>query len=86
MLAGKTAAVSGSNPGTKPSPPVIHRGDSLMVIEESAAVSEQLEATALEPAAEGSNFAIRLKLGGRTYRAVATGPGRARFAEEQGAQ
>jgi hypothetical protein len=86
VLAGKAATASASNPEQKPSLPVIHRGDSLIVFEESAAVSEQLEAVALEPAAEGSIFQLRLKIGGRTYRAIATGAGRARFAEGQGAQ
>lgn len=80
------ASSSGSNLETKSSLPVIHSGDSLIVIEETAAVSEQLEAVALESAAQGSIFEVRLNIGGRTYRAVATGPGRARFSEGQGGQ
>ena len=96
VLVSKTVSGSGqpsgqpSGPGgsleTKPSMAVIHRGDSLIVIEETAVLSEQLEAVALESAAQGSIFQVRLKLGGLTYRAVATGPGRARFSEGQGGQ
>jgi len=75
-----------SNPGPDVSLPVIHRGDSLIVERETATVDERLEAVALGPAARGSLFDLRLKIGGRVYRAVATGSGRAAFAAEQGAQ
>lgn len=56
---------------------VIHRGDRVVVEEHSEAVQAWLEATALEPAAAGSRFSVRLKIGGRVVRAAAIAAGRA---------
>jgi len=55
----------------------IHAGDRIVVEEHSAVVNAYLEATALEPAAAGSQFNARLKIGGKVVKAVALGPGRA---------
>jgi len=57
--------------------PVVHGGDRLIVEENTAVVEARLEAVALGPAAVGSVFDARLRIGGRVVRAVALGPGRA---------
>jgi len=57
--------------------PLIHAGDRLMVEESTPVVEAHLEAVALGPAALGSVFNVRLKIGGRVVRAVAVAPGRA---------
>jgi len=59
--------------------PVIHLGDTLTVEEDTAVVSSRLQAVALAPAAIGSAFAARLKIGNRIVQALALGPGRAAF-------
>ena len=79
MNAGAQAAV--------PSPfrPVIRAGDRLVLSQETAVVSARFEAVALEPAAIGKEFKVRLKYGGKVMVAVALAPGLAKVAEEIGA-
>lgn len=55
----------------------IHAGDKIVVEEHGLAMDAYLEATALETAAVGSQFKVRLKIGGRVLKAVALGPGKA---------
>lgn len=62
--------------------PVIHIGDRVIVEEHTRIVDSRLEAVALNPAAIGFPFKVRLAIGGRTMRAVALAPGRAVLAEE----
>jgi hypothetical protein len=62
--------------------PVIRVGDRLIVEEHTARVDATLEALALGPAAAGSAFDVRLKMGGKVVRAVALAPGRAAFQPE----
>lgn len=62
--------------------PVILAGDRLVVEEETPVVDARLEATALNPAPAGATLNVRLEIGGRVVRAIALGPGRARFAPE----
>jgi flagella basal body P-ring formation protein FlgA len=57
--------------------PVIRAGDRLIVEEHTARVDVVLEARALNPAAAGSAFDVRLAIGGNRVRAIALGPGRA---------
>jgi hypothetical protein len=57
--------------------PVIHIGDRLIVEEHSAVVDASLEAVALNAANLGSSLDVRLRIGGRVLRVLATGPGRA---------
>ena len=56
---------------------VIHNGDTLLVEERTQTVETCLAAVALGPAAMGSEFRVRLKVGGRVLKAVAVAPGRA---------
>jgi hypothetical protein len=56
---------------------VIRAGDRLIVEEHTPLVDAVLEARALNPAAIGSAFDVRLTIGGRVVRALALGPGRA---------
>lgn len=64
--------------------PVIRAGDRLIVEEHTAVADAVLEARALNPAALGSTFNVRLKIGGKVLRAVALGPGRAALEAEKG--
>jgi hypothetical protein len=57
--------------------PVIRAGDRLIVEEHTARVDAVLEARALNPAALGEAFDVRLTIGGNRVRAIAMGPGRA---------
>jgi len=62
--------------------PAIRAGD-LVVVERSTAVVEaRLEAIALEPAAIGSSFHVRLRIGGKVVRVVALAEDRAAFEQE----
>ena len=56
---------------------VIRRGDPVVVEEHTETIDALLEATALEPAAAGSSFSVRLKIGGRALRVAAIAAGRA---------
>lgn len=87
------AAGGRSRPATSASPaagqgpevrvlPVIRTGDRLIVEEHTAVVDAVLEAQALNPAVRGEAFDVRLKIGGKVMRAVALGPGRAKFAAQ----
>ncbi len=69
-------------PGADQPPPVIRTGDTLIVEENTPVVEAHLEAVALGPAAAGSRFLVRLKMGGRVLPAVALAPGRAAFLPE----
>jgi hypothetical protein len=62
--------------------PILHSGDRLIVDEHTAVVDAQLEAVAMGPAAAGGSLNVRLAIGGRVVRAVATAPGRAVLQEE----
>jgi len=62
---------------------VIHTGDTLTVEEDTAVVNSRLQAVALAPAATGSAFAARLKIGNKIVQARALGPGRAVFLGER---
>jgi hypothetical protein len=64
--------------------PVIRAGDRLIVEEHTARVDAVLEARALGPAAAGSAFDVRLKIGGKVVPAMALAPGRAAFQPETG--
>jgi flagella basal body P-ring formation protein FlgA len=57
-----------------------------MVEEHTPVVDAVLEAQALNPAAEGESFDVRLTIGGKVIRAVALGPGRAKFEAQSGGQ
>jgi hypothetical protein len=57
--------------------PIIRAGDRLIVEEHTARVDVVLEARAMNPAAPGAAFDVRLTIGGNVVRAVALAPGRA---------
>jgi len=61
--------------------PVIRAGDRVLVEAHTAVMDAELEGVATMPAAVGSEFAVRLKMGGRVLHALAVGPGRARWLE-----
>ena len=63
--------------------PVIHAGDSLVLSEHTRVSDAELEAVALRPAAIGESLSVRLKFGGATLSAIATGPGRATVSKER---
>ncbi len=72
-------------PTADPAPrPIIHAGDRLIVEENTPIVGAHLEAIALGPAAAGSLIKVRLRIGGRSVRATALGPGRAALQPESG--
>jgi hypothetical protein len=62
--------------------PVIRAGDRLIVEEHTARVDAVLEARAINPAAPGAAFDVRLTIGGHVVRAIALGPGRAALQPE----
>jgi hypothetical protein len=62
--------------------PVIHAGDRLIVEENTAVAEARLEAVALGPAWLGSSLSVRLTMGGKVLRVLATGPGRAVLQQE----
>jgi hypothetical protein len=66
------------------SPLIIHAGDRVIVERHTAVVDAVLEARAVNPAALGAEFNLRLTVGGKVLRAVALGPGRAAFLPESG--
>jgi hypothetical protein len=63
-------------------PIIIRAGDHVIVEENTPVVEARLEAVAMGPATAGSPFIVRLTMGGRVLRAVASGPGRALLQEE----
>ncbi len=62
--------------------PVIRAGDVVILEEHTPAVDIRLEAIALVPARIAAVLRVRLKLGGRIVRAIASGPGRATLAPD----
>jgi flagella basal body P-ring formation protein FlgA len=56
---------------------LIHAGDSVIAEEHTGSVDARLEAIALTGAAAGDQLTVRLKIGGRIFRARAIAPGRA---------
>jgi hypothetical protein len=78
------ATTEGSGEDSKPI--VIRRGDRVVLEETTPAVNARLESSALECAAPGSHFAVRLKIGGKVISAVALGPGRAALVSSWGDQ
>jgi hypothetical protein len=78
--AGQTESAATRNP------PVIRTGDRVIVEERTDVVESRLEAVALTPAAFGASCRVRMAIGGRMVRAVATGPGRASFLAEEAGQ
>jgi len=64
--------------------PVIRPGELLIVEEHSQFIDMRLEAVALSQAVVGDTFDVRLKVGGKVVRAVATAPGHARLAAQTG--
>jgi len=67
-----------------PLPPVIHRGDRLILEEHSPVLDGRLDAIALNPAAVGGRLLVRLVIGGQVVRALAVGPGSVSLAQEKG--
>ncbi|HWG19011.1 MAG TPA: hypothetical protein VG225_00690 [Terracidiphilus sp.] len=61
-------------------PVVIHAGDAMLVEEHTPVVDAVLEAVALGPAAVGSPVRVRLRVGGRVVRAIASAAGRGTLA------
>jgi len=57
--------------------PVVRAGDRMIAEEHTQVADAQLEGVALEPAAAGAAFNLRLRIGGKVVRAVAEGPGKA---------
>jgi hypothetical protein len=56
--------------------PIIRGGDKVVVEETTPVLEARFEGIALEPAAEGAELNVRLKVSGGVVRAVAMGPGR----------
>lgn len=71
-----------AGPAVETPAPVIRSGESVVVEEHTRMVDARLEAVALGPATAGSEFNVRLSIGGRIVRAVAVAYGRAALAEE----
>jgi hypothetical protein len=61
---------------------VIRGGDALIVEDDDESAIVRLQAVALGPAAVGSEFQARLKIGGATIRVLALAPGRATIATQ----
>jgi hypothetical protein len=57
--------------------PIIRAGERLIVEEHTAMVEASLEAIALGQATTGAVLVVRLKVGGKTVKAIARAPGRA---------
>jgi hypothetical protein len=57
--------------------PVIHAGESVLLLEHTPISDATFEATALQAAALGESLNVRTRLGGRTLKATATAIGRA---------
>ena len=62
--------------------PVIHAGDKLIVEEHTAIADARLQGIALSSAFGGASLKVRLSIGGKVVRAVATGSGRAALLPE----
>jgi hypothetical protein len=83
-----TGSAGVCNPGIAPGAllPVIRPGDRLIVEQDSALIHARLEAVALGSAMPGAPVNVRLRIGGRVFRAVALGPGRATLEPEAGVE
>lgn len=81
---GGSVPPAGIRPASTQMAVVIQNGDSLVVERDTPLLRERLEAIAMGPAAVGELFEVRLKIGGRRFRAVALGAGRAAFADTEG--
>jgi hypothetical protein len=84
-----TAASLGPSPlALGPSPlalgSVIHLGDRIVIEQDTPVIEARFEAVALGPAAAGSTFQARLRIGGRVVRAIALAPHRAALIAETG--
>jgi hypothetical protein len=66
--------------------PIVHPGDRLVVEEHTRVADVRLEAIAMAPAAVGSIFTARLKIGGKVVHVKALEPGRAVLQEAAEAQ
>ena len=74
----ESARGAGKNSASASAPVlVIHGGDEVIVEEHTPVVDARLEAVAMGPAASGGQFRVRLTIGGKVMRAVATAPGHA---------
>jgi hypothetical protein len=62
---------------------VIRGGDTLIVEDDNGNANVRLEAVALGPAAVGSEFQVRLKIGGASIKVVALATGRAKIATQR---
>jgi len=65
---------------TQKAPLVIRSGDRVLVEEDTRIARGVFDAVALSTARKGMIFRVRLRVGGRVVRAIATGPGRAMLA------
>ncbi|MFZ0302592.1 MAG: hypothetical protein WAL75_07905 [Terracidiphilus sp.] len=81
---GNEVRENGSHAAPELPAPIIRAGDRLTAEEHSAVVDATLEAIALGPAREGSEFRVRLSIGGRVVRAVAIAAGRATLVPDSG--
>ena len=64
-----------------PLPVVIRAGDPLIVEDVAGCASARLEAVALGPATVGSEFRVRLRIGGAVIKVVAVAQGHAKIAD-----
>jgi hypothetical protein len=62
--------------------PVIRSGDALIVEDDNPIANARLQAVALGPAAVGSVFEAKLKIGQRPIKVIALASGRAKFAPQ----
>lgn len=65
---------------------VIRSGESLIIEDDTGIATARLEAVALGPAAVGSVFEARLKIGGTRLKVLALAPGRAKLLPQIGVQ
>lgn len=64
--------------------PVVRAGESILIEQHTSTADLRLEAVALEPARRGGVFHARLRIGGKTVRALAAGGGYALLEPEVG--
>jgi hypothetical protein len=69
----------GKQESRRSSQPIIHAGDSVIVIEETPSLDASYEGVALSAAQSGEPVNIRLKIGGRALQGIAIARGRARL-------
>ena len=56
--------------------PIVHRGEALVMSEDTLTLHAEFEATALSDGARGESIMVRLRLGGKIVRANVSAPGR----------